>query len=138
MTRVDFHTCLQNPLDYTCRLVRKAYQAERQLIVLGEPAILHALDKRLWIFSPLDFIPHCMASSALADETPVVLTTNLDQAPYYPIMINLGREVPQQLMHLDRLIEIIGNKKHELEAGRKRYGFYRSRGYTLNMYKKTE
>ncbi|CAG7600527.1 DNA polymerase III subunit chi [Candidatus Vallotia tarda] len=135
MTRVDFHTHLKDPLGYACRLVRKAYQATHQLIVLGEPAVLYNFNKRLWIFSPVDFIPHCMADSILASETPVVLTTDVDQAPHYQIILNLGSRVPQQFTSFERLIEIISNDRHELAAGRDRYCFYRKQGYTLNMYK---
>ncbi|CBW74117.1 DNA polymerase III subunit chi [Mycetohabitans rhizoxinica] len=138
MTRVDFHTHVADPLSYACRLARKAYQAAQPLVVLGEPAVLRAFDERLWTFSPLDFIPHCMADSALAGETPVVLTTDLDQAPHYAILLNLGSAVPPQFARFERLLEVIGNDEHGLAAGRERYRFYRDRGYTLNMYKQGE
>ncbi|WP_226810214.1 DNA polymerase III subunit chi [Candidatus Vallotia lariciata] len=138
MIRVDFHAHLEDPLGYACRLVRKAYRATHQLIVLGEPAVLRAFDRQLWIFSPLDFIPHCMAGSPLTDDTPVILTTDLDQAPFYPIMLNLGSKVPKQFARFQRLIEIISNDKHELAAARNRYRFYQDQGYALNTYKRGE
>ncbi|TKC83012.1 DNA polymerase III subunit chi [Trinickia terrae] len=135
MTRIDFHTNVGDSLLYACRLVRKAYQAGQPLVVLAEPARLRAFDERLWTFSPLDFIPHCMADNALANDTPVVLATDLERAPHHQILLNLGAAVPAQFARFERLIEVIGNAHDELAAGRERYRFYRDRGYALNNYK---
>ncbi|MGV2289660.1 DNA polymerase III subunit chi [Trinickia sp. YCB016] len=135
MTRIDFHTNVGDSLLYACRLARKAYQAGQPLVVLAEPARLRAFDERLWTFSPLDFIPHCMADNALAKETPVVLTSDLERAPHHQILLNLGATVPAQFARFERLIEVIGNAQDELVAGRERYRFYRDRGYALNNYK---
>jgi DNA polymerase III subunit chi len=135
MTRIDFHTNVGDSLLYACRLARKAYQAGQPIVVLAEPARLRAFDERLWTFSPLDFIPHCMADNALAKDTPVVLTSDLERAPHHQILLNLGATVPAQFARFERLLEVIGNAQDELVAGRERYRFYRDRGYALNNYK---
>jgi len=138
MTRIDFHTNVGDSLLYACRLVRKAYQAGTQAVVLAEGARLRAFDEMLWTFSPLDFVPHCMAQSPHAGETPVVLATELESAPHHGVLLNLGAEVPPQFARFERLLEVIGNAPDELAAGRERYRFYRDRGYTLNNYRQGE
>ncbi len=135
MTRIDFHSNVGDSLLYACRLVRKAYQAGQQAVVLAEPARLRAFDEMLWTFAPLDFVPHCMADSALAAETPVVLTSDLERVPHHRVLVNLGAEVPAQFARFERLLEVVGNAPEELVAGRERYRFYRDRGYALNNYK---
>lgn len=135
MTRIDFHTNVGNSLMYACRLVRKAYQAGEQAVVLAEPARLRAFDEMLWTFSPLDFVPHCMADNTLAGVTPIVLATDLERAPHHRVLLNLGAAVPQQFARFERLLEVIGDTPDELAAGRDRYRFYRDRGYALNNYK---
>lgn len=135
MTRIDFHTNVGDLVAYACRLVRKAYLSGEPIIVLAEPARLAAFDEQLWTFSPLDFVPHCMAGSPLAKDTPVVLAANLDDAPHHRILINLGQSVPAQFARFERLIEVIGDEEDELAAGRQRFRFYRDRGYALNMHK---
>ena len=135
MTRIDFHTNVGDALLYACRLVRKAYQAGQPTVVLAEPARLRAFDEQLWTFSPLDFVPHCMADSALAPQTPIVLTADLDGAPHHQVLLNLGAAVPAQFARFERLLEVVGNAADELTAGRERYRFYRDRGYALNNYK---
>jgi len=135
VTRIDFHTNVGDALLYACRLARKAYQAGQPLVVVGDPGRLRVFDERLWTFSPLDFLPHCMADSALAARTPIVLTTDLAHAPHHQILLNLAPAVPTQFARFERLLEIVGNTEDELAAGRERYRFYRDRGYPLNNYK---
>jgi len=135
MTRIDFHSNVGDSLGYACRLVRKAYLAGQPLIVLAEPPRLRAFDEQLWTFAPLEFVPHCMAGSPLAAQTPVVLAANLDDVPHHQILLNLGDAVPAQFARFERLLEVVGNAPEELVAGRERYRFYRDRGYALNNYK---
>jgi DNA polymerase-3 subunit chi len=135
MTRIDFHSNVGDSLLYACRLIRKAYQAGQPTIVLAEPARLRAFDELLWTFSPLDFVPHCMAGTPLAAQTPIVLATNLDDVPHHQVLLNLGATVPAQFARFERLLEVVGNAQDELIAGRERYRFYRDRGYALNNYK---
>lgn len=135
MTRIDFHSNVGDSLLYACRLIRKAYQAGQPTIVLAEPERLRAFDEQLWTFSPLDFVPHCMAGTPLAGKTPIVLTSNLDDVPHYQVLLNLGEAVPAQFARFERLLEVVGNAHNELAAGRERYRFYRDRGYALNNYK---
>lgn len=135
MTRIDFHSNVGDALLYACRLIRKAYQANQPTVVLAEPPRLRAFDEQLWVFSPLDFVPHCMAGSPLAAQTPIVLTSVLDEVPHHQVLLNLGAEVPAQFARFERLLEVVGNAPDELAAGRERYRFYRDRGYALNNYK---
>jgi len=96
MTRIDFHSNVGDSLLYACRLIRKAYQAGQPTIVLAEPERLRAFDEQLWTFSPLDFVPHCMAGTPLAAQTPIVLASSLDDVPHHQVLLNLGATVPAQ------------------------------------------
>ena len=60
MTDVAFHTGIANPLDYACRLLRKAYRSGARVAVHADPALLDRLDQALWTFEPLEFVPHIM------------------------------------------------------------------------------
>jgi DNA polymerase-3 subunit chi len=134
MTRIDFHTNVGDPLAYACRLARKAYLSGKPLVVRAAPQRLAAFDEQLWTFQPLEFVPHCMAKSPLAEDTPVVLTSNLDEAPHHQVLVNLGAPVPAQFARFERLVEIVGSEGDELAAGRERYRFYRDRGYVIETH----
>jgi DNA polymerase-3 subunit chi len=75
-----------------------------------------------------------MAKSPLAEDTPVVLTSNLDEAPHHQVLVNLGAPVPAQFARFERLVEIVGSEGDELAAGRERYRFYRDRGYVIETH----
>ena len=135
MTRIDFHSNVGDSIAFACRLVRKAYLSGQPLIVLAEPDRLKVFDEQLWTFEPNAFVPHCMADSALAADTPVVLAQSLETVTHHQILLNLGVAVPPQFARFERLLEVVGNEAHELVAGRERYRFYRDRGYALNNHK---
>ncbi len=136
MPQVDFHTHLSDKLDYACRLVRKAYAAQQSIIVVAEPTVLRAFDERLWVFSALEFIPHCMLDSPLAATTPVLLATHFDDAPHYQLLLNLNPTIPPHFERFARVLEIVGKQPEELTAARERYRFYRERGCALNNYRR--
>ncbi|MEI7445286.1 MAG: DNA polymerase III subunit chi [Burkholderiales bacterium] len=135
MTRIDFHVNAPDPLAYGCRLVRKIYRAKQHVVVCcDDPVRLKAFDERLWTFSPQEFIPHVMASDALAAETPVLLTASPDGLPWHEVLVNLGDATPEGFARFERLIEVVGGDESDRALGRDRFRFYRDRGYPLSTH----
>ncbi|MDY7577992.1 DNA polymerase III subunit chi [Herbaspirillum sp. RTI4] len=133
MTRIDFHSNIPDKLHYACRLVRKARQAQCQVVVLTSgQAQMAALDKALWTFSEADFLPHVAATDPLAAHTPILLTDDDQQElPHHQILINLTTATPQHFARFERLFEIVASDENDKAAGRDRYRFYKERGYPL-------
>ncbi|GAB1384719.1 hypothetical protein MASR1M50_30400 [Burkholderiales bacterium] len=67
MTDVAFHFNVPDKLGYACRLLRKAHAAGGSVGVVAAPVVLQELDARLWSFSALDFVPHCLADAPAVD-----------------------------------------------------------------------
>jgi len=135
MTRIDFHLVDADPIGYGCRLVRKIYRARQHVVVCCDDAArLKAFDEALWTFSPQDFVPHVMASDALAAETPVVLTASADALPWHDVLVNLGDGLPGGFARFERLIEVVGGDEAGRACGRERWRFYRDRGYPLDKH----
>jgi DNA polymerase III subunit chi len=134
--RIDFHTHVDNRLDYACRLTRRAYTAGESLFVVAPSQVLHEIDLRLWTFSALDFIPHCRFDDAYAKTTPVILSVPNDKrAATDHILLNLDLAVPPDFLHARRILEVVGNEASEIASARERYRFYRARGYTLHSHR---
>ena len=134
MTRIDFHTDVADRILYACRLVRKARAAavdSRVVILLKDKRDLAAMDRALWTFSDQDFLPHALANDALAVNSPVILTDQVDDMPHHDILINLSGALPSPFAKFDRVIEIVAQDEDDIVAGRDRYGYYRQRGYSL-------
>jgi DNA polymerase-3 subunit chi len=135
MTRIDFHFNMPDKLSYACRLVRKAHGAGSRLVVhTTDRALLNQLDQALWTFSALDFLPHCHAADALAADTPIILADHSCDTPHHDVLINLDAELPEFFTRFERLIEIVTTDEDDVVAGRKRWKFYKDRGYQLNRF----
>jgi DNA polymerase-3 subunit chi len=136
MTKIDFAINAPDKLHYVCRVARKKYAEGSPLVVYcSQPRVLAELDRRLWDFSALDFLPHCYASDPLAARTPIILTASASEAPdalpHYQLLINLDQAWPPFFSRFERLIELVGHEEEDKAAGRQRYKFYKDRGYEL-------
>ncbi|MBT3197334.1 MAG: DNA polymerase III subunit chi, partial [Gammaproteobacteria bacterium] len=119
-----------------CRIAEKAYRQQLSThIHTHSSEQAEQVDELLWGFRSESFIPHEWSEQRLAtDHLPPPVTIGL-QPPTdsaIEVVINLAAEVPLFFSHHNRLAEIIdGNGK---VAGRKRYKFYKERGYALNTH----
>ncbi len=131
MTGVEFHTGVADPLDFACRLLRKAARQGVRVQVTAPPELLAELDRGLWTFEPSDFVPHVRmpgAPAAVARRTPVWLATTALQDDAPSVLVNLGADVPAEHAALERVIEIVSTQVDDAERGRQRWREYVARG----------
>ena len=50
------------------------------------------------------------------------------------LLVNLDREQPDFFSRFERMIEVVENEDDDLEAGRRRWKFYKDRGYPLGRH----
>jgi DNA polymerase-3 subunit chi len=95
---VDFHTGIAEPLDFACRLLRKAVRRGVRVLVTTPRAA--ELDRLLWTFEVGDFVPHARCPEApvsLLARTPLWLAGSVDAAL---AVANLGPAMPRVLVNL--------------------------------------
>lgn len=136
MTHVDFHVNAQSKLAYACRLARKGYLSGRPMVFHATDDVLAEFDRLLWTFSATDFIPHCRATDALADVTPILLATaaDADACIHHQTLVNLAADTPSFFGRFERLIEVVEAEAADLDAGRRRWRYYKDRGYPLERH----
>lgn len=135
MTRVDFHLNVPHALQYTCRLVRKAYGSGLKVVCYSSNMnVLTELDDLLWTFSEEDFLPHVKTGHPDIPSSPIVLTDRAEDINHYDLLVNLDEECPPFFARFDRLVEIVGTEEPLKAKARDRYRFYRDRGYPLNTF----
>ena len=149
MARIDFHSNVNDKLEYACRLTRKIWSATpsgetvRSIVMVGEKADLKKLDELLWAFSATDFLPHCFIEDEAASDTPILLTDHflspaLSQLPHADILIHLGMQMPQDvpalLARFPRVVEVVTVNEAERLAGRERFKAYRDLGHELHNF----
>ena len=138
MTDVAFHTGIANPLDYACRLLRKAYRSGARVAVLGESAMLDRLDHALWTFEALEFVPHIVLPRDGGDAgrlalSPIVLVKDAATVPAAcRIGVTLAGHPVPEVGAFDRLIAIVGLDPEHREAGRQRWREYERAGHAVS------
>lgn len=139
MTRIDFHVNVTDKLAFACRLARKARAAGSLLVFYSsDAAVLSALDRNLWTFSALDFLPHVLATDPLAAVTPILLVdASQGESPvlaHHDVLVNLDRTQPAFFSRFERLIDVVEANEEDRVAGRARWQFYKDRGYALTRH----
>ena len=143
MTEVEFHTGIDDPVAFACRLLGKAYRSGARVLVTAPAARLDALDKALWLHDEREFLPHVKlpATSAVLVRTPLWLSLDATQAhaaalsaamSLPPVLLILGGDpsASASASHegFTRLIEVIGAEADEVNAGRQRWRDYLALG----------
>jgi DNA polymerase-3 subunit chi len=138
MTQVDFYTHVEDRLRTACALAGKAYaQGMRVLVFCPDHAVAQKFSHLLWSVPSTGFVPHCMATDALAGITPVIIDHDGADLPHDEVLINLHDEWPPFFSRFRRLLEIVPLDGAEREAARARFLFYRDRGYEIRSHNRS-
>ena len=132
MTTIDFYFNAGDRLQLACRLAGKAVSQRKRLLVWAPQAdSAQQIDRMMWTSPPTGFVPHCMAQDALAGETPVLISAGATDPKGCAILLNLGEDCPPAFERFERLLEIVSRADQDRQCARKRYRFYRERGYAI-------
>ena len=138
MTELAFHFGADDPVAYTCRLLRKAVATGARLVVRADAATRQRIDTQLWALSPTDFVAHCdvSASGAMRQLSPVLLaeTSVAPPAPNaapYTVLVNLSASMPESISPYARVIEVVGVDEADRQAARMRWKQYKAQGLTI-------
>lgn len=131
-----FHLRVADRIGYACRLLRKAYAQDAQVVVCAPPSTLAKLDTMLWASDPASFIPHVrLAPDARPPDhlagTPIWLVERAEQGPTHEVLLNLGDELVAGFEAFARVIEIVPQDVDAAQAARLRWKHYADRGYVL-------
>lgn len=139
MTEVSFHFNVPDRLGYACRLLRKAVRRSAKVVVSAPEAVLTQFDRQLWVFEPLEFVPHVHAKAGKPVaprllRTPVWLSQQVDAAPHHEVLVNLGDALIPGFERFTRVIELVGRDDDGRLAARARWKHYADRGYTISRH----
>ena len=133
MTSIDFYFNAGDRLQVACRLAGKSVaQGKRILIYAPQPETASRIDKLLWTWPAIGFVPHCAAHDAAAPDTPVLIAATEETPPGCELLLNLSADCPPHFERFERLLEVVAAQDDERKAGRERYRFYLDRGYQIS------
>jgi DNA polymerase-3 subunit chi len=139
VTEVSFHFNVPDRMSYACRLLRKAVRRGAKVVVSAPNDVLARFDKQLWVFDPLDFVPHIHvrsghAPAARLHDTPVWLSEGARELPHREVLLNLGEELVDGFESFARVIELVSVDGPDRPLGRARWKHYSDRGYAISRH----
>ena len=139
MTEISFHFNVPERIDYVCRFVRKAVRLGASVVITGPEPALAPLDRALWVFDELAFLPHVMLQpgQAIAERlrpTRVWLGADASQPGHHDVLVNLGDEAPAGFESFAKLIEVVTPADADRAGARARWKHYTSRGYEISRH----
>ncbi len=135
MTKVDFYTGVEDKLRTACTLSHKAMQnGLRVLLHTPEEATAATMDKLLWHYPALAFMPHCRSTEETASTMPVVVDQLGEKFPHNEVLISLHTACLPFFSRFGRLIEIVSQDETDARLGRERFSFYRDHGYEIRHF----
>ena len=137
-----FHFNVADRTEYACRLLRKASRQGATVVVTGPVPVLAKLDRALWTFDPLEFLPHVMlrAGQPVAERlrrTKVWLSEDPTASGHSEVLVNLGLdalEAPRGFESFARVIEVVSGDENDRVAVRQRWKHYAARGYAIERH----
>ncbi len=133
--QASFYSDAPDPLQFACRLIRRARASGKPLGVCAPASVLRRLDALLWSFEPTEFVPHRVASVGRSDE--VLMVESAADLPHRALLLNLGLELPEAAGEFERVLEVIGQEPEAVQAGRRRYRAYLGLGAQLDHFSAT-
>jgi DNA polymerase-3 subunit chi len=132
VTTIDFYFNAEDRLKVACRLAAKAAsQKKRMLIYAPDAGAAGAIDKMLWTWQAIGFLPHCAATDELAAQTPLLIAAGEETPADCALLLNLSEACPPHFARFERLFEVVPAEEAGRAAGRSRYRFYLERGYKI-------
>lgn len=136
MTHVDFHilpTVQETErLAYIARLTRKAQNKGLSVLIAVDSEIQREqASLALWGLAPDSFMPHEPISEAFFT---IQITDSEDSGQHHQVLINLCATVPSFFSRFERVFEVVSQQPDGLALSRKRYKFYKDRGYPLTQH----
>lgn len=146
MTSVNFYVSKEEGLEprlaIVYRLVTMALKRNLSVHIHTDNAKSSMLvDDLLWKKERSSFIPHCVIDETDAaiptekiSKKEVTISHTFEPMKDCDYLINFSGERPSFFSRFEKLAEIIDSSEEILAAGRKRYVFYRDRGYALQYH----
>ena len=148
MTEINFYVSKEQGFDNRLSVVYRLLDIalKRNLCVhihTGSEAISKKVDEFLWRNETSSFIPHSIISTEDIENNlnkpnnlnKVNISHDFEPMENCDYLINMSIERPSFFSRFTKVAEILDIEDEILTAGRKRYSFYRDRGYTLGYYK---
>ncbi|WBF65282.1 MAG: DNA polymerase III subunit chi [Candidatus Kinetoplastibacterium crithidii] len=138
--QIDFVFDINNKLLSTCHIIKEIYMTSSIIVFCEDKETAHTIDKLLWSFDDISFIPHCISDNCNKNNTKLIITTKdlfelkcIDKTNknYLSYIVNLSNNYPQHYDQFDHLIEIVSKDEDDRAKARLKWKFYKKNGHIV-------
>jgi len=139
MTSISFYI-LKGDIEHdrqvlACRLVSKAYKQGQNIYIHTDSSEqADQMNQALWSFRPESFIPHTLVDSKGSNDSQILIGHDSSPPRLMDLLINLATEQPLFFSQFERVAEFVNDDGDIKASARKRYQFYKQRGYHLDTH----
>lgn len=135
MTRVNFYSNLQDKKTAMLGLVQTLLAKKHQITILvDDEKMADDCSKLLWHNDQTTYLMNVLATSALAEQTPVLLAWQDKPMHQDDVLINLTQNQLTVFSRFKQLIELVSEHEQDKVLARERFAFYRDRGYEVRHF----
>lgn len=141
MIAIQFYHLTGSPLEVALpRLLEKAYaQGFRIHVKVADSGMMTALDKSLWTYSPLAFLPHATEADAQPARQPVLLSTSLENRNHANVLCITDDTRVEPDVSYEKIIDMFnGQDSDALACARARWKHYQNQGRELSYFQQTD
>ena len=135
--RADFYVLpTSDPIAFACRLLEKTHQEKHTVFVLAQTKeTAEQLDKQLWTFKDISFVPHHLANNQTDHSSPIAISTNINDAQTHDVLLLLTPELPEKYTSFERVMMVIPDVPEWKQQARESYKVVKGLGVEINMHK---
>jgi len=141
MTEISFYHMTRNSLEEVLpRLLEKVLETGmRAMVVTDNEMSLQTLDKVLWTYTPLAFLPHGTPHDPFPEKQPILLTTTQENTNQADIIVLTHDTESTDLSPYKRCLEIFnGRNEKSVQKARERWAKYKAAGHPLTYWQQSE
>jgi DNA polymerase-3 subunit chi len=141
MAIIQFYHLTQSPLEVALpRLLEKAYQGGfRVHVKVANAELMAALDKSLWTYAQLAFLPHATEMDARPNLQPILLSTTLENKNNATVLCITDDTRVETNVAYEKVIDMFNGQDSEaLANARARWKYYQSVGVEMAYFMQTE
>ena len=136
MTLITFYSNSKDRYRTAVQICLKALKKMMPVsIITSTQSDTDKIRSMLWTSNHVGFAANCLGSSEFSALTPIVIDHQVEYLRKKGVLVNLSDTFPNSFSSFDRLIEIVDDDENVRLSARKRFQYFKERGYELKTYK---
>jgi DNA polymerase-3 subunit chi len=141
LSEIGFYHLTRSTLDDALpRLLEKAYAAGQRVLVRGsDPERVELLNRALWTYGKDSFLPHGARSDGFAEDQPIYLTSQVENANGATILVRIDDADAPDLAEFARCLDLFdGHDEDAVARARDRWRAATAAGHVCTYWQQTE